>query len=112
MKRWIFWEFSRTSWQYEVIVVLILVFIFVTPREFFKDQPVAGNLVRLQAHAPGTGVFWVEPGLLEGLPEPERLKKIEGILKARYGRSEAVVGLQPMFDRENMLKGYMAFTRP
>lgn len=100
------------SWQYEVIVVLILAFIFLTPRDFFRDQPRGNDLVRLPAQAPGTSVFWIEPRLLEHLPEKERHSKIESILKARYGRSESVVGLQPMFDSEKELKGYMAFTRP
>ena len=39
MRRLFFWEFARTSWQYDIVVALILAFIFLTPKAFFKDQP-------------------------------------------------------------------------
>jgi hypothetical protein len=31
LKRWILWEYPRASWQYDVIVGAIVVFVFVTP---------------------------------------------------------------------------------
>jgi hypothetical protein len=34
-----FWTYERGSWQYDVMVILILSFIFLTPRSWFKDQP-------------------------------------------------------------------------
>ena len=37
--RVLFWTYSRGSWQYDVLCVLILAFIFLTPRDFFKKPP-------------------------------------------------------------------------
>lgn len=44
LKGYIFWTYDRGSFHYDVMVTLILAFIFVAPRFIdFKDQP-AGNL--------------------------------------------------------------------
>jgi hypothetical protein len=44
LKGYLFWTYDRGSFHYDVMVTLILVFIFVAPRFIdFKDQP-AGNL--------------------------------------------------------------------
>ena len=32
-----FWEYPRTSWQWDVLCVLILVFIFLTPKSWFAN---------------------------------------------------------------------------
>jgi hypothetical protein len=37
--RSIFWAYERGSWQYDVICVVILAFIFLSPRSWFNDRP-------------------------------------------------------------------------
>ena len=37
--RSIFWAYERGSWQYDVIVLAILLFIFLSPRAWFNDRP-------------------------------------------------------------------------
>lgn len=39
--RTFFWSYERGSWQYDVAVALILIFVF-TPRSWFHDQPQVG----------------------------------------------------------------------
>jgi len=39
--RMFFWSYERGSWQYDVAVILILVFVF-TPKNWFHDQPQVG----------------------------------------------------------------------
>src|SRR5438132_635579 len=34
-----FWTYRRGSWQYDVIVLVILAFIFLTPRNWYTPQP-------------------------------------------------------------------------
>ncbi|MFM9903472.1 MAG: hypothetical protein ACKVQJ_02745 [Pyrinomonadaceae bacterium] len=42
MKSVINWSYERASWQWDVLCVLILVFIFATPKEWFnKATPLA-----------------------------------------------------------------------
>ena len=110
-KRFLLWDYPRASWQYDVIVALILAFIFLTPREIFRDQPSASTIVRLPSDQ-GMSVFWVEPELLVGLPEPQRGSVLAQMLKSRYGKRESVVRLEPIFGNEQELVGYMAWTKP
>lgn len=39
--RMFFWSYERGSWQYDVAVALILLFVF-TPKSWFHDQPHVG----------------------------------------------------------------------
>ncbi|HET9784904.1 MAG TPA: hypothetical protein VFP94_08105 [Terriglobales bacterium] len=36
---YLWWSYPRGSLQYDIMVALILAFIFLTPRHFFRDQP-------------------------------------------------------------------------
>lgn len=38
-----FWSYERGTWQYDVAVILILVFVLVTPRGLFHDKPESGG---------------------------------------------------------------------
>src|SRR5579871_4372730 len=35
----VFWAYQRGSWQYDLIVIGILAFIFLSPRAWFNDRP-------------------------------------------------------------------------
>ena len=37
--RSVFWTYKRGSWQYDIIVLVILAFIFLTPSSWFAPQP-------------------------------------------------------------------------
>lgn len=37
-KKIAFWNYSRTSWQWDVLCVLILIFIFLTPKRWFETS--------------------------------------------------------------------------
>lgn len=39
VKRSILWAYERGSWQYDLIVIAILAFIFLSPRAWFNDRP-------------------------------------------------------------------------
>jgi len=36
-KKILFWTYPRTSWQWDVLCVLILIFIFLTPKSWFEN---------------------------------------------------------------------------
>ena len=38
-KKIVFWNYPRTSWQWDVLCVLCLVFIFLTPKGWFASSP-------------------------------------------------------------------------
>lgn len=37
--RTIFWSYERGSWPYDIMVVAIVMFVMLTPRKWFHDQP-------------------------------------------------------------------------
>jgi hypothetical protein len=42
LSRTFFWSYERGSWQYDVAVILILIFVLLTPRRWFRDLPLVG----------------------------------------------------------------------
>ena len=110
LKRFILWDYPRACWQYDVMVSLILAFIFLTPRTWFHDQPRTPNIVMLQSHE-GTRVFLIEPELLAGVPEAERQGKAAGLLRKQFGNKLNVVRVEPIHDSESEIKGYIALAR-
>lgn len=114
IKRFILWDYPRASVQYDIMVGLILVFIFLTPRTWFRDQPrtpVASHVALLGAGR-GSSVFWIEPELLAGVPEDQRVARLTHILKSRTGKTQVITRVEPIVDSEKEIKGYMAFAKP
>ena len=109
VKRFVLWDFPRAGWQYDVMVGLILAFIFFTPREWFRDQPRASSIVMLPSER-GSTVFWMDAEQFASIPEPERAAQAGVLLKARTGKRYNIIRLDPIVDSEKEIKGYMAFT--
>jgi len=42
LSRTFFWAYERGTWQYDLAVILILIFVLVTPPRWFHDQPQVG----------------------------------------------------------------------
>jgi hypothetical protein len=42
LKRTFLWSYERGTWQYDVAVVVILIFVLLTPRSWFHDLPQVG----------------------------------------------------------------------
>jgi hypothetical protein len=116
LKRFILWDFPRASWQYDVMVGIILVFIFATPREFFRDQPRipgASQVVLLPSPGNGHPIAWLDPGQLAAVPEESRVTKTTLLLRQKTGDNKVVVGhVEALRDAEGDIQGYLAFAPP
>jgi hypothetical protein len=113
VKRFILWDYPRGVWQYDVICALITVFIFFSPRQWFRDQPRiphASQITSLPSH--GEMVFWIESELVSSFPEKQRLDSLSKVLTARTGRTQRLIRIEPILDSEQEIKGYMAFAKP
>ena len=103
------------SWQYDVIVGLILAFIFFTPRDWFRDQPripTASSIATIPSEKGGS-VFFVNTELLAGVPEPQRVAHLTRVLQLHGSNPRLqVTRVEPVLDSEGGLQGYMAFARP
>jgi len=68
----VFWNYPRTSWQWDVLCVLCLVFIFLTPKSWFASTPPTQTTVV-------TTVVWVKELELVG----SQANKLEITRRAR-----------------------------
>lgn len=111
-KRLIFWDFPRATWPYDVVVALILAFIFLTPREWFHDQPKAASVV-LMSSLHGAQRVFIASELLQSIPENGRPSRAEKLIHQRTGKSWHVVRVEPIRDEaEQEIKGFIAYTAP
>jgi len=113
VKRFILWDYQRGVWQYDVICAVITLFIFLSPRQWFRDQPripQASQITSLPGH--GESVFWVDPELVTSFAQPQQLDRLSKLLTARTGKIQRLTRIEPVYDSEQEIKGYMAFTRP
>ena len=111
MRRLIFWEFPRASWQYDVVVALILGFILLTPREVFKDQPRAVNVVQIPG-APGEAVFLIDPSLMRDVAEESRGQRAVELVQKRTGKKMRLTRLETVNDQDPEVTYFMAFFKP
>lgn len=106
LKRFIFWDFPRASWQYDVMVGLILAFIFLMPRAWFNDQPRIPDAIEFRP-----GQFYVPPKVLSGIPESRWSARVTQLVQSRRaGRHLTLTRVEPILNSEGELQGYMAFS--
>jgi hypothetical protein len=108
----VFWDFARASWQYDIVVGLILAFIFLIPRDWFHDQPKASSVI-LMSSLHGSNRVFIATDLLAGVPDNQRPVRAESLIRKRTGKSWRVVRVEPIRDEaEQEIKGFIAYTAP
>jgi hypothetical protein len=114
-KRFILWDFPRGSRAYDVVVGIILVFVFLTPRAWFRDQPKIprASQVAVLPSEHGGNVFVVDPELLSGIPDEQRPAKVGQIVRKLPGAKKVeITRVEPIYDSEGEIKAFMAFATP
>jgi len=110
--RSIFWAYERGSWQYDVICIVILAFIFLSPRSWFNDRPTL-QLTDLR-HQQGVVEmrrvkrevqYLVDARLVESLNlKPE--DAIPLLLKEHLQKAFTVKSIDAVRDRHQVVLGY------
>jgi hypothetical protein len=106
------WDSSRESSAFGAVVALILAFIFLTPREVFRDQPRPKAVVQVPAEHGASG-FWFGPEQLSGVQESGHVAAAERLIHSQPGgKDRNVVRVEAIYDTEKELRGYMVYTKP
>lgn len=106
MRRLIFWDFPRASWQYDVVVGLILIFIFATPRAFFHDQPKAAPVILISSNE-----VFIDNELLENVPAANRIAVATSLIHQRLHKNWHIASIETLRDeREQEVRGFIAYT--
>lgn len=125
--RTIFWSYERMTWQYDVMVAVIVLFVLLTPRHWFHDQPpsvtVDTTRVELVSEEPSTHtrIYRLEADALppaqraaRSTPELERqthdiLGRTVGDLQ---GRTFQVVRIDPTLAGDGSVQYYDVTVHP
>jgi len=110
----LFWSYRRASWQYDLIVVAILAFIFLTPRSFFSDQPRLPKVREVQTlnDELGTQVFLVESAAVGDKTGDEITVVVQDLLRRQTGHDLEIVETRPSMDAGGEVTGYLVYARP
>jgi hypothetical protein len=85
LKKIFFWNYERNTWQWDVLCVVILVFIFLTPKSWLGS----GERPRVVPHqSPATATLILSP---EVVANEEDRAQIEDRVRVMSGRSDAEV---------------------
>ena len=79
----VFWNYPRTSWQWDVLCVLILVFIFLTPKTWFANTPFRQNHVR-------TVIVEVSGGKPNQTEAEQRAKEVAGFRNGTVSNTRVI----------------------
>jgi hypothetical protein len=100
LKKIFFWNYARNTWQWDVLCVLILVFIFLTPKSWFlnseRDQQVA--------HPTPASTILIGAEVVENEQDRTKIQDRVRVLTARPDAE--VVAVRKVVDKDGKLRGY------
>ena len=102
MKRFLLWSFERGSVQYDVICVVILAFIFLTPTAAFNDRPEymrvpENQIIRQTRDDDGRTVYTVKVNTEQAAIDH---------LQTMLGKPVTISRSQPVYDTTGVLVAY------
>jgi hypothetical protein len=99
LKKILFWSYDRGTWQYDVMCVLILAFVFFAPNRAFQNRP---QVPAVQPSSIFIGADDIPAGDSIGIE-----REITRQLSEKYGYEVTLSGIEPMMDRTGKLRGYL-----
>jgi len=111
--RTVFWAYERGTWQYDLFVLAILAFIFLSPRGWFNDRPTL-ELTDLR-HQQGFVEmgndkrgwrYLVDARLVESLEATKPEDAIQIILSRQLHQPFTVLSIVPITDKNKVVLGY------
>jgi len=101
LKKIFFWNYARNTWQWDLLCVVILIFIFLAPKSWFSGGERAQGTVH-QSRVVTTVV--IDPQLIGN--EEDR-SKIEQRMKELTGRTDVeVLKVRPILDADGRIRSF------
>ena len=111
--RAVFWTYDRATWQYDIMVALILAFIFFTPPEWFQDRrvaPLPASDIVLLLNDPVQKVYQVRASLMAA--DGSIAESAEKVLETHTGKSVEVIRVEPSLkDSRGQVISYAVWVR-
>jgi hypothetical protein len=101
LKKLFFWNYARNTWQWDVLCVVILIFIFLTPKSWFEN----GERRASFAHQiPTSSIFLIDAELIENAEDKGQL---EHQLRSIMGRKDLqVIEIRKVVAEDGKIRGY------
>jgi hypothetical protein len=117
--RGFFWTYERGTWQYDVMVILILAFIFLTPRNWFHDKPLAAvsttSDVVLLLDQKAQQIYQLRAALLESKAGSTADANLEEsarrVLQSFTGKPLEITRIEPEVDSSGQVVSYAVWVR-
>ncbi len=104
LQKLFFWSYGRTTWQYDVLCVLILAFIFLTPGEWFENSERRHRQAHQNGSTTATRLLLVWPENLPATPDTDDVKRRVQSLTNRA--DVRVKGMHPVKDAGGQVVAY------
>ncbi|HYA98255.1 MAG TPA: hypothetical protein VEH49_09180 [Methylomirabilota bacterium] len=116
LKRTVFWSYERGTWQYDLAVAAILVFVLATPRQWFRDQPEVGlkagpGLVTLVSSEGRKEIYRVDARVLAPPARTPELsndlhKALQSSVNELRGQKFQILRIEATRDAQGVVIGY------
>lgn len=101
LRKLFFWNYARNTWQWDVLCVVILIFIFGAPKNWFEISERGGALGH---QSPAASTVLVSPELVGNAQDRAQ---IEQIVRTISGRNDAqVINVRKVVDKDGKTRGY------
>jgi len=101
LRKLFFWNYARNTWQWDVLCVVILIFIFLTPKSWFENSERRGYLAHQN---PVASIVLIGPELIENAQDKA---KVEQVVRTFTGRIDVqVLNVRKVVDKDGKTRGY------
>lgn len=101
LRKLFFWNYARNTWQWDILCVVILIFIFGAPKSWFENSERTGSMGH---QSPAASTVLVGPELVENAQDTGQLERR---LRTLTGRKDArVVNVRKLVDKDGKTHGY------
>ena len=101
LRKLFFWNYARNTWQWDVLCVVILIFIFLTPKSWFENSERRGSLAH---QSPIASTVLIGAELIENAQDKGQ---IEQVVRTFTGRNDVqVVNVRKVVGQDGKTRGY------
>ncbi|MGH9931769.1 MAG: hypothetical protein ACREA9_21415 [Pyrinomonadaceae bacterium] len=101
LRKLFFWNYARNTWQWDVLCVVILIFIFLTPKSWFANSERRGDTTHQN---PAASTVLISPELIENAQDKGQ---VEQVVRTFTGRADAqVLKVRKVVGKDGTTRGY------
>ena len=101
LRKLFFWNYARNTWQWDILCVVILIFIFLTPKSWFENSERRGYAAHQNRTA---STVLISPELIENTQDKG---KVQQVVRTFTGRNDVqVTNIRKVVDKDGNTLGY------